>query len=86
MRKPISTALLVLILASAGCSDDPMKKVRGEFLSGCTQNAPTDMCHCAFNKLSQQYSVEELEGFSQGRGDINRFYTSIAKAGVECRR
>ncbi|WP_421711074.1 hypothetical protein [Alcanivorax sp.] len=85
MRRPISTALLVLTLISAGCSDDPMGKVKAEFLAGCTQNAPTEMCRCAFNKLAQQYSTEELEGFSQGQGNVRRFYTSVAKAGVECR-
>ncbi|EKF74029.1 MULTISPECIES: hypothetical protein [Alcanivorax] len=85
MNQPISIALLVFSLLSSGCSDDPMNKVKGEFLAGCTQSAPTEMCRCAFNKLAQQYSIEELQGFSQGRGNVRRFYTSVAKAGVECR-
>jgi len=85
MNKSINMTLFLCALLSAGCSDDPMKKVRGEFLAGCTQSAPTEMCRCAFNKLTQQYSIEELEGFSRGRGNVRRFYTSVAKAGVECR-
>jgi hypothetical protein len=44
------------------------------------------MCLCAFSKLAQKYSLKELEGFSQGQGNIRQFYSSVAKAGVECRR
>jgi len=53
---------------------------------GCTQNAPEDMCACAYDKLAQQYSPQELAGFSKGKGDINRFYTSVAEAAMACRR
>lgn len=86
MNKSINMTLFLCALLFAGCSDDPINKVKGEFLSGCMQSAPKEMCLCAFNKLAQKYSLKELEGFSQGQGNIRQFYSSVAKAGVECRR
>jgi len=89
-RRRISALLPLAFLSSAtllpACSDSPPNQARDEFMLGCTQNAPEDMCTCAYDKLAQQYSPQELEGFSKGKGDINRFYTSVAETAMACRR
>lgn len=72
-------------LALSGCSEDPLEEARGEFLSGCTRNAPLELCECAFGKLSQIYTPEELLGFEEGKGDLQAFYQHTVKVGLECR-
>jgi len=79
-------AFLSSVTLLPACSDSQPNQARDEFMLGCTQNAPEDMCACAYDKLAQQYSPQELAGFSKGKGDINRFYTSVAEAAMACRR
>lgn len=57
-------AILAMAAMSAvlvGCSDGDAK-VKEQFISGCTQGGATkEVCSCAFDKLTEKYTIEELK-------------------------
>lgn len=81
---PLS-AVMALVMAS-GCSD-PLAQQRQDFIKGCSREIPAIICECAFEKIEDDYSVEEITALSKGTRDdrLAAISQDTLKALYECR-
>lgn len=68
MIKPHHLAVSAVVAATLGCSD-PLSKPRSDFLAGCSREVPMAICKCAFEKIEDKYSVDEITALSRGTRD-----------------
>ena len=69
-----------------GCSD-PLAEQRQDFIAGCSRDVPAVICECAFEKIEDKYSVEEITAVSRGTRDdrLAAISQDTLKALYECR-
>jgi hypothetical protein len=73
MNMKINIAVVLGLLAIAGCSDEN-SKLRGQFLAGCIQGGVSKaICACTFEKLAGKYSPTELKALSVNANPPNSF-------------
>lgn len=51
-----------------GCGNSEMRAAKREFMSGCQQAVPSNICSCAFDKWSSTYTEDNFIRLSQGQG------------------
>lgn len=72
MTRGALAVIIAMTALMAGCGNDPAKKVRGDFLSGCVQSgASRALCNCAFDELQEDYSIDELRTLNRPSTDPN---------------
>lgn len=84
---PLKTTSLAMALTLAvGCSD-PLAEQRQDFIAGCSRDIPAVICECAFEKIEDKYSVEEIAAVSRGTRDdrLAAISQDTLKALYECR-
>lgn len=78
--------LLFLIVLTAACGDEN-SKARGEFLAGCVHSGlPKSACACMFDKITEKYTVKELQAFDQQlKAPPEAFVQVTMQAAMACR-
>ena len=77
-------AVLALSALAVGCSS-PEDKMRGEFLSGCTQGgADKGVCSCVFDKVIQEYDLSYLERVKRTGVPSEEFIRFNVQATLQC--
>lgn len=76
---------IFIVSLLAGCSQE--SRVRGQFLSSCTSTGmPKSVCSCMFDKITESYSVKELEAFDQQARVLPEAFAKVSMdAALVCR-
>ena len=65
---PLWVALLLVVPALSACSDSKATKIKKEILTGCRSSGGSkQICNCAYDKLTEKYSTEQLTAIASGR-------------------
>ena len=65
---PLWVALLLVVPALSACSDSKATKIKKDILAGCRNGGGSkQVCNCAYDKLTEKYSTEQLTAIAAGR-------------------
>lgn len=85
----LNALLLVLgfSILAAGCSDSDAQQAKQRFVAVCNQDSTLtsdEMCACAFDKLAEEYSIEELERINAMQTPPQSFLDHLGRSVDAC--
>lgn len=78
--------MLIVTVALTGCGDSKIKELRSQFTKGCQSGGTSKaICSCAFDKIEQKYSRNDLAAVADGR--LPQGFAAFAlEASLQCAR